>query len=97
MRKRLALLFLGVMVAGLGLTALGTQQTPSLTVTVSSGSVSSTGRLVSGQLSYSHTTSSDYTLNYIGGVVAIVGAVAFGIAYPIKRPDSLRIYPTLAS
>lgn len=37
--------------------------------------------------------SPDFTLNYIGGVVAVLGAVTFGAAYPTGPSGRLRIFP----
>ncbi len=34
-------------------------------------------------------TQTDLTLNYFGGGMAIIGAIGFGFAYPLKRSDGL--------
>ena len=40
----------------------------------------------------SQSTQPDFTLNYVGALSAILGAIGFAIAYPSKHSSSLRIY-----
>ena len=99
MRKSSTLLFLGVMVLGLGLTALGTRETRAPAAIQCVGDVcylqvdlsSCVGQVC--HYTVATKSSPDLTLNYIGGVMALLGAVAFGMSFPVRRSNSLRVLP----
>ncbi len=96
MRVRLALIFLGVMIAGVFLVAFGTQTrlVSQQLVQAPYGSVSSVqiGCDIHGASCVGPATTyvaeSDFSLNFIGGLFAILGAIGFGVTYPLQRQAS---------
>jgi hypothetical protein len=96
MRRIVVILGLSLMAVGLLLTTFGTRQTTQMTTVYNiniepySPIITTTSQIPSG-------THYDFTLNYVGGALAILGTVGFAFSYPLTRSDVIRSFSTQAS
>lgn len=85
MRKAITILGLALMVVGITLTAFGTQQTETYTCV---------GTTVCNLVYYygvATTTQPNFTINYAGMFLGILGSVFFAVSYRKRQPISLPI------
>jgi hypothetical protein len=82
MRKAIAMLGLALMVVGISLTAFGTQQTTEVNNSCSSVYWSCVGDI---------TTQPNFTINYVGMFLGVLGSVFFAVSYPKRQSISLPI------
>lgn len=97
MKKAVVILGLVIMAVGFILTAFGTQILPAAQALFApSNSCPSPCYPVSAPVYYmmpqGQTAQPNFSLNYIGAGLAILGAIVFGVAYPTKRLNSVRLY-----